>query len=173
MIALGIDPGMSKQNPCGLALVQSNPLSLLRQETFSPARNKMPWHDFVVVMAWNLDYAIREYRQLYGLDVIVYELPHVAINPQTAIKLAHIGGMIITVAATYHIPCVGIQPSEAKKALTGKGNATKTLMMFESQERFGIAFNKDIADACGIAMAGLVKYQARGEKYECATSPME
>lgn len=163
MITLGIDPGMSKQNPCGLALIDDNPLRLLWSETFAPARSKMLWPDFVIALAWELDHAIREQQQLRNIKIalIVYELPHVAINVQTAIKLAHIGGMIITVAATYHIPCIGVQPTEAKKALTGMGNATKGDMIVAAEERFNVLLVKDISDACGIAMAGLAKYSKR------------
>lgn len=156
MIVLGIDPGLTRQNPTGLALLNDSG-KLLSSETFAPARSKMPWQNFLYVLADEiLEFVWSEKDRI---DLIAYELPHVAINAQSAIKLAHVCGMVITSASRYEIPVIGVQPSEAKKALTGKGNASKDLMIFEAQQQFGLSLPKDIADACGIALAGLAKYR--------------
>lgn len=159
MIVLGIDPGLTRQNPTGLALLNDSG-QFLSSETFAPARSKMSWQDFLYVLADDvLEFIWTEKDQI---DLVAYELPHVALNPQTTIKLAHICGIITAAASRYDISLVAVQPSEAKKALTGKGNAGKTEMTLRARERFSKPLlTKDEADACGIALAGLAKYRKR------------
>lgn len=158
MIVLGIDPGLTRKNPTALAFLNDSG-KLLSSETFAPARTKMPWIDFVWTLTGELSPIIAKHQVGNGIEFIAYELPHVATNPQASIKLAHVCGVIVGVAASFDIPVIGVQPSEAKKALTGKGNASKEEMIAAAQRQFGLSLPKDVADACGIALAGLAKYR--------------
>ena len=62
-----------------------------------------------------------------------------------------------------------IFPGTAKKALTGKGNATKEEMREAAKQQFGIidtTKEADVADAIGIALAARTRYtQERLEEY--------
>lgn len=160
MIVLGIDPGLTRQNPTGLAILDDR-LFLVDCHSISPKGDG--WQQVVGMIAVNIARFLGSWVKddpLIACNILIsYELPHVATNPQATIKLAHICGIIVANAMQYGFPVIGIQPSEAKKALTGKGNASKDEMIAAAQQQFGLSLPKDIADACGIALAGLAKYR--------------
>lgn len=58
-------------------------------------------------------------------DIIVVEEQHVGKNAKTSLITARALGIIIALANANNIPVYEFKPSEIKKAVTGKGNATK------------------------------------------------
>lgn len=81
------------------------------------------------------------------------ECPWVGNNIQTALKLGEAKGIIRCMALWKGLLVVDISPAEAKKALTGKGNATKEDMLRVAQGLRPEVETHDEADAIGVALA--------------------
>lgn len=84
------------------------------------------------------------------VDVIALESP-VARFAKAVIPQARVSGAILTAAALKQVPVKEIEPSVAKRALTGKGNADKAAMRAAALVR-GVV-GEHAADALGIALA--------------------
>jgi len=80
------------------------------------------------------------------------ESPFVGPNRHTAINLGIAFGCVYAQVHKHGIVSVSISPAEAKRALTGAGNASKALMLREAQEYVSTS-SYDEADAIGIALA--------------------
>lgn len=149
MILLGIDPGLTKQNPTGMALISDDPIELIWSDVIIP-NAKLSWDQRLGVIIRHVKTAVAN-TMPYG---IVYELPHMQDNAQTLMKLAHVCGGIVAVAEMYGIPYLGVQPTTAKRAWTGNHRASKADMIAQTQVVFKENLVKDAADACGIAWSG-------------------
>jgi crossover junction endodeoxyribonuclease RuvC len=95
---------------------------------------------------------IEQIIQKYQPDVVVIERAFMRPdrpNPDAAIKLGHARGAIISAAGSNHAAMVEYSPNQIKKAVVGKGHATKEQVSFMVQEL--LKLNKvpqaDAADA--------------------------
>lgn len=155
MIIIGIDPGLTKANPTGLATVDMDEDRIIAARAIPPIFDGFEQRlgyladTLHTVIEWN-----RHHIERVG---IAYEYPHYQQNAQVAIKLAHVGGVVCAVAAINKLPVVAVQPVEAKIALTGDKNASKAAMMKQTRLVYERAVTKDEADAVGIALAGGAK----------------
>lgn len=160
MIVLGVDPGLTQRNPTGLAVVDTHGPTLLSSMVIPVVKNA-PWSRQLTMIAEAVAIVISTSP---GIQGAAYEYPHVrrnrqgeVLNPQVPIKLAHVGGVVITICSMQNIPCCHVQPAEAKMALTGNGAAGKPEMTRVARSIFGRpGLTKDEADACGVALAGEV-----------------
>jgi crossover junction endodeoxyribonuclease RuvC len=78
-------------------------------------------------------------------------------HARTAIQMAHGRGVVLLAAELRGIPVAELPPAEVKRALTGKGNATKAQMQRAVMSQCGLAEvpdPPDVADAIGIALCG-------------------
>lgn len=156
MIILGLDCGLTKKNPTGVALIETfgagQRIALLRCTALSLLREREDWEwDRRVAM---LALQINGLCRAWYPDLIAWEVaPLMKGNAQTLIKLSHIGGIALGVAATLGVHHQIVSPSEAKRALTGKGNASKEQMIEAAWAGFGAKLSKDMADALGVALA--------------------
>ena len=78
---------------------------------------------------------------------------HVA-HVRTAIVMGHGRGVVLLAAAQRDIPVDELSPAEVKKALTGKGQASKAQMQRAAMAQFGLRElpePPDVADAIAIA----------------------
>lgn len=76
-------------------------------------------------------------------------------NPRTTIKMAHVRGAILFLAAEREIPVMDFSPREIKKLLTGSGRAGKEQIQFAVQRELGlkqILEPNDVADATAVAL---------------------
>jgi len=75
-------------------------------------------------------------------------------NPDAAIKLGHARGAIISAAGVNGITMVEYSPNQIKKAVVGKGHATKDQVSYMVQESLKLnkAPQEDAADALAGAM---------------------
>lgn len=116
------------------------------------------------------DIAVRcrlAYAQFNGLlatlprrpDVIAIESP-VARFASAVIPQARVSGALMVAASLQELLVLEVAPQLAKRALAGKGNASKEEMQFEAWQRYGIK-GEHAADAVGIAIAavGMVKVE--------------
>lgn len=155
MIIAGIDPGLTKANPTGWAIYNRPANALIATGVITPPKQMTVWS---VRLGWISEALKTVLAQHSGIDAIAYEYPHVAMNVQTAIKLAHVGGVISCLAALEQIPCYAVQPIEAKRDLAGDARADKQAMINAVRQQFGVGVVKDAADAVGIAIAGATKH---------------
>lgn len=78
-------------------------------------------------------------------------------NLRTAILMAHARGVVLLCGQRRGIELVELSPATVKKAMTGKGNATKRQMQVAVASEFGLdrpPEPPDVADAIAIALAG-------------------
>lgn len=107
------------------------------------------------------DIAVRcrlAYAQLNGLlelygqpDVLAIESP-VARFGSAVIAQARVSGALLCAASLRSLLVVEVAPQLAKKALAGKGNASKVDMMCAAWPRYGVR-GEHAADALGVALA--------------------
>jgi crossover junction endodeoxyribonuclease RuvC len=150
MVVMGVDPGWTKPNPTGIALVDSSG-ELLDRCVHVPDQS-IEWPKRIPAIVEFLVGYLDEHKRVQAL---AYEIPFVGHNPLVGVMLAHIGGIVQALAWEYTIPCVMVRPAQAKMALTGHGGATKEMMVREAGRRFGVSMTKDEADAVGIALAAM------------------
>lgn len=91
-----------------------------------------------------------EIRGAYGLTHVLYE----EVRRHASTDSSHVyGGLMATLTAwceEHSIPYEGLPVGEIKKAFTGKGNATKELMIAEAQRRGFQPVDDNEADAIAI-----------------------
>lgn len=96
-------------------------------------------------------------EKISNIDYIGIETQYVGWNRQGTIKLSEFTG-IIKGWFLCQYPCqwgsiLNITPSEAKKALTGKGNASKEVVKQYAEALIGKILSQDEADAVAIGLA--------------------
>jgi crossover junction endodeoxyribonuclease RuvC len=82
----------------------------------------------------------------------VYAMPE---NPRTTIKMAHVRGAILMLAAEREIPVIDYSPRQIKKLLTGSGSAGKEQVQMAVQRELGLSEilePNDVADATAVAL---------------------
>jgi crossover junction endodeoxyribonuclease RuvC len=86
-------------------------------------------------------------------DEIVVETQYVGINPKSALTVAMARGVILAGANIKKIGVFEYAPSEAKRGITGKGNATKQQVQKMCSLIFGRSFDipLDATDALALA----------------------
>jgi crossover junction endodeoxyribonuclease RuvC len=78
-------------------------------------------------------------------------------NLRTAILMAHARGVILLCGQRRGLELVEVAPATVKKAVTGRGSASKSQMQTAVASTFGLAAPPeppDVADAIAIALAG-------------------
>jgi crossover junction endodeoxyribonuclease RuvC len=144
MKILGIDPG---SRVTGFGLIETNKLKFnylssgcIRTQGTLPER--------ITTIFVEIEQIIQKYQP----DVVVIERAFMRPdrpNPDAAIKLGHARGAIISAAGSNHAAMVEYSPNQIKKAVVGKGHATKEQVSFMVQEL--LKLNKvpqaDAADA--------------------------
>jgi crossover junction endodeoxyribonuclease RuvC len=79
-------------------------------------------------------------------------------NAQSALKLGHARGVSLLVAAEHEIPTAEYSPREVKKAVVGKGNASKEQVQFMVKALLGQTTSHmmlDASDALAVAICHL------------------
>lgn len=149
MKIIAIDGGITRANPAGIAVLamERPPVLVASCTAHTTAKAWQARVDAVGAVVADL-------AAHHDVHALAYELPHVRNNAQTALKLAMLCGVLRRVAQERGIPAIGVQPSQAKAVLAGRGNATKAQMMSAARRAFGRELSKDEADAVGVALAG-------------------
>lgn len=152
MIILGIDPGITAKNPCGVAIINWN-----------DGQPLIVYHDAVYHKAHPLPYLVATLDSLTAfacsrLDGIAVEAPHLGLNAQVLARLAEVVGIVISYGARQGVPVLRCQPVQAKQALTGDPRADKPAMVAAVRQQFGATLVKDTADAVGVALWGAAQF---------------
>ena len=155
MRALGIDPGATRRNPTGVALV-AWPLDVERPALLGAAALLPGTSEALSDFLGRLGRRLSD-DWLNGVEIVGVEWPYVGENAQSALDLAACCGVALGAAGERGLRTYQLSPSEAKVALAGHGGADKDAMMAAARARFGRTLPKDQADAVGIALAALIK----------------
>lgn len=158
----GLDIGITKDNPIGYALIDHNGarFSLVRLVVITPDM-KLEWEQRIAALFNSvLGFVDDDKPAIYG-----FERAAAHTNMQSGLKLAEMGGTIRAIGALFGAPVYGVEPSQAKKALTTYGAASKTDMMECVKELFGAHILDRLgplaphgADAIGVAVAAFALY---------------
>jgi len=149
MKILGVDPG-SRVTGFGLIEVQKLKFTYLSSGCI---RTKGELTDRITTIFIEIDQLIKQYQP----DIVVIESAFMRpdrTNPDAAIKLGHARGAIISAAGVNGITMVEYSPNQIKKAVVGKGHATKDQVSYMVQESLKLnkAPQEDAADALAGAM---------------------
>jgi len=149
MKILGIDPG---SRVTGFGLIEAQKLKFTYLSS-GCIRTKGELTERITTIFIEIDQLIKEHQP----DVVVIERAFMRPdrpNPDAAIKLGHARGAIISAAGVNGITMVEYSPNQIKKAVVGKGHATKDQVSYMVQESLKLnkAPQEDAADALAGAM---------------------
>lgn len=149
MKILGVDPG---SRVTGFGLIEAQKLKF-NYIASGCIRTKGELTDRITTIFIEIDQLIKQYQP----DIVVIERAFMRPdrpNPDAAIKLGHARGAIISAAGVNGIKMVEYSPNQIKKAVVGKGHATKDQVSYMVQESLKLnkAPQEDAADALAGAM---------------------
>lgn len=164
---LGVDPAMSR--PCGVAVVlfrAGQPSVKFTRRMTAEGRDAIERVSWIGQQVADLCARLG----LWGIPIGVgYEASWVGENVQTARKLGLVGGAVITAATLNGLAVREVQPKNAKRALTGAGNATKEDMIIAARQQFGLdAISEHEADAIGVALETYAQLQQIAREQQAA-----
>ncbi len=144
MQILGIDPG---SRITGFGLIDVNKLKFTYIAS-GCIRTKGELSERITTIFIEIDELVKQYQP----DVLVIERAFMRPdrpNPDAAIKLGHARGAVICAAGVNQIQIVEYSPNQIKKAVVGKGHATKDQVSYMIQESLKLskAPQSDAADA--------------------------
>lgn len=154
MIVLGFDPGT---RTAGFGVVEAG------------GRAEKALDYGTIEMPDDLDHALRLQR-IYGRvieladehhpDAVAIEVPFLGQNVQSLRKLVRVEATVMLAAMHREIPVAQYAPAEVKKAVTGKGRASKEQVAFMIRATLGVTPDKlDASDALAVALC----HARRGE----------
>ena len=145
---MGVDPGSIKTG-FGLIKVISNKFEHIDNGIVSPPKN-MIFRERVAFIFKGICDVIDEYKP----DFIAIEDIFLSKNAQSALKLGHVRGAIMSAAVIHGVPISEYTATRVKQSVAGSGRAQK----FQIQEMVKILLKlkeipqEDAADALAVAM---------------------
>ena len=149
MVILGIDPG-SVVTGYGVVEHQNRKSRLvtcgcLRPDARLPfARRLLEIYDGLLELVSNV-----------APDEVAVEAVFYGANVQTLVKMCHARGAILLALANSHLPIFEYSPREVKKAVVGRGGASKEQVQFMVQRILGmdkLPQPHDVTDAVAVAL---------------------
>lgn len=149
MNILGIDPGSMRT---GFGIIKANKLKL----SYVASGCIVTSGDFNDKILTIFD-GIVNITKKYDVDVAVVERIFMRPdrpNPDSAIKLGHARGAIISALGANNIKIVEYSPNQIKKSVVGKGHADKEMVLFMIQTLLNLSKKpkKDASDAIAAAV---------------------
>ncbi|HEX9631448.1 MAG TPA: crossover junction endodeoxyribonuclease RuvC [Gemmatimonadales bacterium] len=148
-LVLGVDPGTATT---GYGVVEAEPgrpgrlveCGVLRTEAGTPLAERLA----------SLHDGMRDLLQHHHPDVVAVESIFYAKNVRTSIVLSHARGVILLAAAQAGVTVAEFAPAVVKKAVVGRGRATKAQVGFMVQQLLRLRQAPRPADAAdGVAIA--------------------
>jgi len=155
---LGIDPGTATT---GYGLVEAEPGHAGRLVECGVLRTQAGAS--LSARLLTLHTGVRELVEQHHPDVVVVESIFYAKNVRTSLVLSHARGVILLAAAEAAVPVVELSPAAIKKAVVGRGRATKPQIGFMVQQLLRLRRPPqpaDAADGVAIALAHLLTTRA-------------
>ncbi|SHK37060.1 crossover junction endodeoxyribonuclease RuvC [Rhodothermus profundi] len=151
LIILGIDPG-SRHTGYGVLAVEGERARVVAVDVIHlDAQASHPLR--LLRLFEQLSALVDRYRP----DECALEMPVYGRNPQSMLKLGRAQAAAMLAVLTRQIPTVEYTPKEVKKALTGRGNATKEQVRFMVQALLDLPSDQvklalDASDALAVAV---------------------
>jgi crossover junction endodeoxyribonuclease RuvC len=145
---LGIDPGSIKTG-FGAIKAISGTMEHLDNGLIAPPKD-MPFKERVAYIFSEVVQTVKEFQP----DCIALEDIFIAKNAQSALKLGHVRGAVMSAAVLNGIPLFEYSPTRVKQSITGSGRAQK----HQIQEMVRILLKlreipqEDAADALAVAI---------------------
>lgn len=101
-----------------------------------------------------LQKAFVELAELFPLNIVGVETQYTGINIRSSLVVSMVKGVVLAVLKTRYpqIMCLGVSPTQAKKALVGQGSADKKQVKLQAERIFSLEdLPLDCADALAIA----------------------
>ncbi|MBM3197231.1 MAG: crossover junction endodeoxyribonuclease RuvC [Chlamydiae bacterium] len=156
-IILGFDPGTEK---AGWALLEADGLKIsLLQFGHIAIRPSMPLQKRLGLLYREASQIIEVHKPMQ----IAIEGQFVGINPKAAMAIAMSRGVLLALADHHGVEAFEYSPSEAKRGITGRGNATKEEVQKMCKLLFRQNFEEpfDATDAIALAYCHLNRLKAR------------
>lgn len=151
MIVLGIDPGTLRT---GYAVVEGlGERVILRASGSLAVPMGFPFHERLKLIYHGLQEIVARFHP----DEIAIEDVFVKSNPRVALRMGHVRGIALLVAANHSAVIGEYSPAEIKQAITGSGNASKEQVKFmvAALLRLRDMPTEDEADALAVALCHL------------------
>ena len=154
MIVLGIDPGTRH---CGYGVLEVRPGSA------RGARRETVLDYGALHLREGMDHTLRLeaiYERVVALvdehhpDEAAVEMPFFGKNAQSMLVLGRAQAAVMLAAVHRQVPVAQYAPAEVKKAVTGKGQATKEQVWFMVRQQLGVTEDRglDASDALAVAL---------------------
>lgn len=151
MVVLGIDPGTIRT---GYAVIQgTEERVILRASGALSVPIGFPFHEKLKLIYHGLQEIVTRFHP----DEIAIEDVFVRNNPRVALRMGHVRGIALLVAANYSAVIGEYSPAEIKQAIAGSGNASKEQVRFmvTALLRLTDMPSEDEADALAVALCHL------------------
>lgn len=149
MIIIGIDPGLNTSG-YGVLKYERNKLSYLAAGTIkTPQSSSFP--EKLEILYKNCTSILEDYHP----DVFAIEETFTNVNPRSSLKLGHARGVLILAGQMAGLPVHEYPATIVKKALTGRGSATKEqvkYMVMNLLKIKNLPGTYDVSDALAIAL---------------------
>lgn len=147
-IILGIDPGTQKTG-YGVISASGASYSVVDYGCICPPASKKLSERYHIIYK-----SLIEILKLYCPSAVVVETQYVAKNPQSSLKVAMVRGIVIVTSAHENVTVYEYSPTAAKKAIVGKGNASKEQVQAMVQMLLHLEAipQADAADALALAI---------------------
>ena len=145
---MGIDPG-SIRTGFGIIKALSGTMEHIDNGLIAPPKD-MPFKDRVTYIFSEVAQRVKEFYP----DCIALEDIFISKNAQSALKLGHVRGAVMSAAVLNGIPLFEYSPTRVKQSITGRGRAEK----YQIQEMVRILLKlrevpqEDAADALAVAI---------------------
>lgn len=154
MIIFGVDPGTILTG-FGIINSQKNQIAYLKSGIIRPN----PADD----LSSKLKYIYSELTQsvlIHKPDAFCIETAFYGKNVQSAMKIGYVRGVSMLVASMNNISCFEYSPREIKKAVVGRGSATKEQVQYMVKNLLNFDIEKvkyDETDALAVAVCHSIK----------------
>lgn len=156
MKVLGVDPGLRVTGYAVLECAEGTPDGRIGILEAGVIRTPGP-ESGIAVRVRKVHDALADLIRETSPDALVLERLYAHYkHPATAILMGHVRGVVCLLSATHDVPLYSIAPTHVKKAVTGRGHATKEQIQRMIQHRLGLTRMPepfDVADALAIALA--------------------
>lgn len=154
MIIFGVDPGTILTG-FGIVSSENKRLTLLK----SGIIKTNPKQDLSTKLK-HIYSELNTYVVQYKPDVFCIETAFYGKNVQSAMKIGYVRGVAMLVASMNNIPCLEYTPREIKKAVVGKGAASKHQVQYMIRNLLNLEKDKikfDESDALAVSVCHSIK----------------
>ena len=148
MVVLGIDPGTRQT---GYAVVEATgDVALVVHSGALSASRRLPFHERLRIIFEGLVDIVEKYHP----DEMAIEDVFVKKNVRVALKIGHMRGVALLVAAMQEVPVGEYSPGAIKQAIVGSGSASKEQVKFMVTALLKLTDvpGEDEADALAVAL---------------------